>query len=50
MPVERLSGNPKFLAQVADRGFRLPHAGHRQAQLGSRHLERPATLSSACPR
>ena len=30
-PVERLPGNPEFFAEIAHLGFRLPHAGHRQA-------------------
>jgi hypothetical protein len=31
VPVERLPGNPEFFAEIAHLGFRLPHAGHRQA-------------------
>lgn len=49
MPIQGLPGNPEFLAQIADLGFRLPHSRHGQAQLGRRHLERPPAFPSACP-
>ena len=49
MPIQGLPGNPEFLAQIADLGFRLPHSRHGQAQRGRRHLERPPAFPSACP-
>ncbi len=33
MPIQGLPGNPEFLAQIADLGFRLPHSRH-QVHLG----------------
>ena len=50
MPVQSLSRDAEFLAQVADLGFGVPHCRHRQAQLGGRHLERPAAFPAARPR
>ena len=40
MAVQRLPGDPEFLAEGADFGLLLTHGGHGQADLGRRHLER----------
>lgn len=50
MPVQGLSGNAEFLAQVTDLRLRLTHGRHRQAELGGRHLERPTAMPAARPR
>lgn len=50
MSVQGLPRNAEFLAQITHLRSRLPHCGHRQAQLGCGHLERPAAFPATCPR
>ena len=50
MAIQRLPGDPKFLAKGADFGFLLTHGGHGQADLGRRHLERAPTGPASRPR
>ncbi len=50
MPIQGLSRNAQFLAQIADLGFRLPHRRHRQVQLGRCHLEGTPSFATTRPR
>lgn len=47
MPVEGLSGDAEFGAEVADLGVGLAHGGGGQAELGGGHPEGTASLAGA---
>ena len=49
MAIQCLSGDAEFFADLAHLGFLLPHRGHRQSDLGRRHLERAAAASASRP-
>ena len=51
--VQRLPGDPEFLAEATNFGSLLTHGGHSQANLGRRHLDeagRGILLGASSPR
>jgi hypothetical protein len=48
MTVERLAGDPEFLAQSGDVCFALSHACHSEPELRCRHLWLAAPDASTC--
>lgn len=49
MSVERLAGDPEFLAQRADPGLGVAHGGHGETEFGRCHFVRGAAAAPAGP-